>query len=160
MKTKKTLVRVFTDYEYYLNQLKLGDLKMNLDYHYEMIEKKNLSFNIHVHGMIKTPSNFVHVKPKKGWSIKIERCKSRTAWNCYITKKPYGKEYIIQYVTNVLEMDYLEKLEMNDKKKPVQYTTICGVPKKDGLPDDAHNAEVGDMLETEDKTQQIICDSI
>lgn len=96
-KTVKQAQRCFNDYEYYLKKLKSNDEKMHIEYHYEMVIKKN-SYNVHVHAMIKTPEDHVPVFQKKGYSIRLELCRSKMAWETYITKSRVTKHDILTHI--------------------------------------------------------------
>lgn len=102
-KTVKTVERTMLIYESYLNYLKRMDEKMEVEYHYECVTNLKGSFNVHLHAMLKTPSTRTpYVKHKKGYSIRLEKCQSPTAWKMYITKDNKTKDDIINYVSHTI----------------------------------------------------------
>lgn len=100
--------RVFKNYEYYMNEMKRLDERMHIEYHYECVTLKNGKFNIHVHGMLKTPKRDIIGKQMKGYSIRIEHCKCVPAWRAYITKDGKTKDDIIRYMHLVTVTPILE----------------------------------------------------
>lgn len=93
VKTLSSLDRLLLFYEAYINKLKKEDVKLHIEYHYETVIKQNGGHNVHVHAMLKTP-NTPHVIYKKGYSTRLERCKSQQAWQTYITKNNNTKQNI------------------------------------------------------------------
>ena len=93
VKTLASLDRLCSFYEAYISKLKREDVKLHIEYHYENVIKQNGGHNVHVHAMLKTP-NTPHVLYKKGYSVKLELCKSQQAWQTYITKNNSTKQSI------------------------------------------------------------------
>lgn len=98
-KTIKTLKTVFKVYESYLNYFKKMDSKIHIEYHYEYTAPAKGQYNVHLHAMIKTPNKIPYIRPKKGYSIQLQICKNKAAWQAYITKNPYTKEQIEKLIT-------------------------------------------------------------
>ena len=97
-KTVKQVKRCIDDYEHYLKKLKSNDEKMHIEYHYEMVISANGRYNVHIHAMIKTPEDHVPVYQKKGYSIRLELCRSKMAWQSYITKGQMTKHDILTHI--------------------------------------------------------------
>lgn len=97
-KTSKQAVRCFRDYEYMIKKIKDDYEDAHIEYHYECVEKKNGTYNIHLHGMIKTKCDQLYMSSRKGFSIRLELTKSRQAWLVYITKGPMKKRDILDHI--------------------------------------------------------------
>lgn len=102
VKTESVLQKTVEFYEAYMRRLKDNDPRMELEYHYENVLKKNGSNNVHVHAMIKAAGT-PHITYKKGYSIKLEKCGSATAWRTYITKSQITKEDILNIYKSINE---------------------------------------------------------
>lgn len=101
-KTLKQVERCMNEMEYYYKKLKESDEQLDIRFHYECVESSNGRFNVHTHGMIRTPNDHVPCHQKKGYSIRIELCRSKMAWNAYITKSNITKQDILLHVHEVL----------------------------------------------------------
>lgn len=99
VKTYKSAERVLNDYDYYLNNLKStqGIKELSINYEVKMNMKKQ--FNIHVHCTLKVRrDDQVYASPKKGWSIRLELCKSLRRWTSYVGKQRISRGDILLYV--------------------------------------------------------------
>jgi len=67
---------------------------------YEIVEKNNMKMNLHLHGVVKThqPEQLINIPRQKGMRSHIELCDNQIAWDCYISKDPYTRENVIEYV--------------------------------------------------------------
>lgn len=90
--------RLIKSYHSYIKNMQKDDEKLEIDFHYEVETKKNGKYNVHIHGMFRTPNAFIKAKPKRGYSIRVERIKSKMAWIAYMTKKPYTSKEIKEYI--------------------------------------------------------------
>lgn len=115
-KTAKTLQRTVDFYEAYLKRLKVNDPKLELEYHYENVVKKNGSNNVHVHAMIKA-SKTPHITYKKGYSIKFEKCNTPAAWHTYITKNNMTKKDILTIYEQTTDEDSLVSVDTPDSER-------------------------------------------
>lgn len=125
VKTVKAALREFDVYERYMENLKVlnkTEIK-HIRYHYENKYMGNGRWNLHVHAMIKT-YKFNIAPPlrrtyRKGYQIDLEQCRSRIAWQAYITKDTDrgSKEFILDEIhTNIyvpessmdIPLDYLK----------------------------------------------------
>lgn len=100
IKTVKQLDRVIADYEYYIKNI-AANAELQVESHLECVDKKT-GYNVHLHAMIKTPIK-LHAKQKKGFSIRLEECKSKAAWQCYITKDNVTSNLIRQHMYDMIE---------------------------------------------------------
>lgn len=99
VKTYKQSERVLNDYDYYLNQLKKNTGINHIDIHYEVKMNMKKHFNIHVHCTLTVDFDAdIYCKPKKGFSIRLERVKSLTRWKSYIGKQKICKADILLFV--------------------------------------------------------------
>lgn len=95
----KTAMKV---YESYITYIKRLSESTNIEYHYEYVSKQNGSYNVHLHGMIKTDQQ-IFLKGKKGYSIKLEETRSKTAWQHYITKNPYTAQQMLNLISSLIQ---------------------------------------------------------
>lgn len=102
VKTSVSLRSVLNVYESYMRYLKQHYLDANIQYHYENVTKKS-GFNVHLHCMIKYPRLGIFMSGKKGYSIRLERCKSPMAWQTYISKNPYTKSEMIEHINMLMD---------------------------------------------------------
>lgn len=125
-KNAKQAERCFRDYEYIMKGIKRHYEDAHLEYHYECVEKKNGTYNIHLHGMIKTGKQEMYMKSRKGYSIRLERTRSRQAWQIYITKRPITKEYIMEHIMlNEAPPEPISDVDTDDER-----TSLCELYKK------------------------------
>lgn len=106
VKTHKQAVRVISDYEYYLQKMKILDEGMHIEYHYECVDKLNGSYNVHLHAMLKTPNKYIRIEQKKGFSIRCEQVRCKQAWNLYITKSHTTKDEILNMIYNKTQFSH------------------------------------------------------
>lgn len=123
-KTLKQVERTMNDYEYYLKQLKKADEKLHIEYHYECVSTDNGRYNVHLHAMLKTPRENISFRQKKGYSIRIEACRSKIAWTTYITKSNMTKQMILNHIYH------------QENPSPISYDSESSL---DGLIEDAPN---------------------
>lgn len=97
-KNAKQAERCFREYEYIISCIRKDHEDAHIEYHYECIEKNNGTYNIHLHGMIKTKVDQMYMNSRKGYSIRLERTRSRQAWEVYITKGPMRKRDILDHI--------------------------------------------------------------
>lgn len=97
-KNTKQAVRVFRDYEYMIKNIKDEYEDAHIEFHYECVVKANGTYNIHLHGMIKTKHDSLRMRSVRGFSIRLELTRSKQAWQVYITKRPIRKEAILDQI--------------------------------------------------------------
>lgn len=103
-KTYKQAERVLKDYDYYINNLDKSIDIEDISSHYEVKMNLKKQFNIHVHCTIKvTKDKQVYVSPKKGWSLRLELCKSLKRWSSYVGKQRISRSDILLYVKRNLD---------------------------------------------------------
>lgn len=101
-KTISNVKMVMKVYMSYLKYIKNISEKTNVEYHYEYVPKKNGSYNVHFHAMIKTDKS-IFLKGKRGYSIRLEETRTKAAWQRYITKNPYTAQQVLDLVTALLQ---------------------------------------------------------
>lgn len=94
-KTLKSVEKCLEQYIFILDQLKKQYVNAELEYHFETVIK-DTGLNVHVHAMIKSRTESIFIKPRKGYSIKLEPCCNREAWITYITKSPKTKQQVLR----------------------------------------------------------------
>lgn len=92
--TLEEVQKVLKNYLFMIEQIKKDHTTARIDYHFEVVKKKT-GLNVHVHGMGALTSGAIFIKPPKGYSAKIELCRSTRAWNMYITKNPMTTDQIL-----------------------------------------------------------------
>lgn len=98
-KTYKQAERVLNDYDYYCNNLKTSQDVTDLTIHYEVKMNMKKQFNIHIHCTLKVPrGSQVFASPKKGWSIRLELCRSLKRWLSYVGKQRISRSDILLFV--------------------------------------------------------------
>lgn len=103
VKTVKTLPLLFKVYDSYVKFIKNLHPSVHIEYHYEYTVPASGQYNLHLHSIIKSKIElYPKLKQKRGYSLKFEKAKNETAWNLYITKKPYTQKEITQLVTILL----------------------------------------------------------
>lgn len=95
----KTAMKV---YDGYLRYIKSLSESTNIEYHYEYVPKKNGSYNVHFHAMIKTDQK-IFLKGKKGYSINLSETRSKAAWQKYITKNPYTAQQMLDLISSLIQ---------------------------------------------------------
>lgn len=119
VKTYKQAERVLNDYDYYCNNLADTQAE-HIVIHYEVKMNLKRQFNIHIHATLKVlRDKQVFASPKKGWSIRLELCKSLNRWNSYVGKQGISRSDILLFVkhnldtANTLESDTVKEYVPN-----------------------------------------------
>lgn len=92
--TLEEVQKVLKNYLFMIEQIKKDHTTARIDYHFEVVKKKT-GLNVHVHGMGALSSGALFIRPPKGYSTKIELCRSTRAWQAYITKNPFTSDQVI-----------------------------------------------------------------
>lgn len=95
----KTVMKV---YDTYLRYIKSLSESTHIEHHYEYVSKKNGSYNVHFHAMIKTEQN-IFLRGKKGYSINLSETRSKAAWKKYITKNPYTAQQMLDLISTLIQ---------------------------------------------------------
>jgi hypothetical protein len=97
-KTLKQAQTVVKNLTYFMNRIKKENTTSDVRYHWEDAEH-NDTHNIHVHGIIKSPTKMNKPKVDKGYFVHFEPMRNETAWNKYITKSADTSERILFRMT-------------------------------------------------------------
>lgn len=141
--TYKQAQQVIKDITYFVTQLKKTRTDIDIRYHYECVER-NSRYNIHLHAMLSCPNKVCksEIKHSKGYHVNFGACRSRLAWEAYITKDKDTPESILKRVQSTAgvgsPLGYAEDNPDRDRENPVdpeclEYGNIIGRIKKINL---------------------------
>jgi len=112
VKTYKQAERVLKDYDYYIKSLQKNTDILDVTVHHEVKMNLKKHFNIHIHCTIKVEYNAdIFCKPKKGFSIRLERVKSLRRWNSYVGKQNISRSDILLFVQRNLTPPIVPHIE-------------------------------------------------
>lgn len=99
-KTLSQANRLFDDIEFYFRGLKKKRADVDIRHHYECVEHLNGNLNIHAHSFVcsRSPIDYTEVTFKKPYRVFFEECKSKLAWNVYITKDNDSRTKIVERI--------------------------------------------------------------
>lgn len=127
--------RIVDFYEQHVQNFKSRYNHIDVQYHFEVVEKQNGHNNIHMHGMLAS-SKKVHVRmlhPGPNCHCYFEFAKSRVAWTCYITKDQDKR--ILDDLINGYDTD--EPIETNEaQERSDEDRSECDSKHIPELPDD------------------------
>lgn len=89
--------KVLRTYLFLLEQIKKENITARIEYHFEVV-RKSTGLNVHVHGVGAFSSGALFIRAPKGYSAKVEICRSPRVWNLYITKNPLTTDQILNEV--------------------------------------------------------------
>lgn len=117
--------------------------RVHIEYHWEIVFKKNGKHNVHVHGMMKSHHVFdyvaVHKKIPKGFSFYINPCDNEQAWILYMTKSRLTLEQIRKLINTHIYND--ERSEQTHEEQNNFVTEQSGSDKH------CHMQDLEDIIE-------------
>jgi len=101
VKTIKSLHACMKVYRTYITRLKKFYKDARFEIHYEYVDKKNGSVNVHVHMMITQEGNDRDdIRIPKGYYVDFQEVRNTFAWKAYIEKLQLTEMEVIQYCEN------------------------------------------------------------
>jgi hypothetical protein len=99
VKTLKQATNVVKTLTYYIKRAKIDYPNADIRFHWECVETDG-TYNIHVHGLIKSPANIINFRTDKGYHSHVTPCTNQAAWNVYITKSDDTPERILHRISH------------------------------------------------------------
>lgn len=141
--THKQAQQVIKDLTFFVTQLKKTRTDIDIRHHYECVER-NSRFNIHLHAMLSSPNKVQksEIKHSKGYHVNFGACRSRLAWECYISKDKDTPEAILRRVQSTAgvgsplghaEDNPVLDIETHSDPEFLEYGNIIGRIKKVNL---------------------------